>query len=359
MDETTGRRRGPGSVLCGLGVCLPQREVGNDEMGARLGVTDDWIAQRTGIRRRRVTAPGVSTGDLAAEAGRRALEAASVTQVQAVVLATTTPDHIVPSSAPWVAARLGLDGVAAFDLNSGCSGFVYGLAVAHGLISAGVAEHVLLISADTITRVADPDDAQTAPLFGDGAGAVVLRPGTPGESGALGPFDLGSDGAHGSVVHIAAGGSRQRADHHAAPGKAPFLTMSGRDLFRHAVQRMVASSRRAAEQAGWALTEIDAVAPHQANERISADVARRLGVPEQRVLSDIADVGNTAAASIPLVLHHAVHAGALKPGMRVLLTSFGAGLAWASTTLTWPDIPVPGPAPEPAPPAGAAPFPAG
>ncbi|WP_433227498.1 beta-ketoacyl-ACP synthase 3 [Actinomadura formosensis] len=328
-------------------------------MGARLGVTDDWIAQRTGIRRRRVAAPGVSTGDLAAEAGRRALEAASVTQVQAVVLATTTPDHIVPGSAPWVAARLGLDGVAAFDLNSGCSGFVYGLAVAHGLISAGVAEHVLLISADTITRVADPDDAQTAPLFGDGAGAVVLRPGTPGESGALGPFDLGSDGTHGSVVHIAAGGSRHRADHHAAPGGAPFLTMSGRDLFRHAVQRMVASSRRAAEQAGWALTEIDAVAPHQANERISADVARRLGVPEQRVLSDIADVGNTAAASIPLVLHHAVHAGALKPGMRVLLTSFGAGLAWASTTLTWPDIPVPAPAPEPAPPAGASPSPAG
>ncbi|WP_322769387.1 beta-ketoacyl-ACP synthase III [Frankia sp. Cr1] len=350
MDEETGERQGHSAVLCGLGICLPHREVGNEDVGARLGVSDDWIAQRSGIRRRRVTAPGISTGDLATEAGRRALEAASVTQVQAVVLATTTPDHIIPGSAPSVAARLGLDGTAAFDLNSGCSGFIYGLAVAHGLISAGVADHVLLIGADTMTQVADPDDPQTTPLFGDGAGAVVLRPGTPGESGAFGPFDLGSDGARSSVARIPAGGSRSRADRHAEPDKAPFLTMAGRELFRHAVHHMVASSRRAAERAGWAVTEIDAIAPHQANQRISVDVTRRLGVPENRMLSNIADVGNTAAASIPLVLHHAVSTRALTPGMRVLLTSFGAGLAWASTTLVWPDVPVPGPAPEPAPP---------
>ncbi|MBM0274315.1 beta-ketoacyl-ACP synthase 3 [Micromonospora tarensis] len=344
MAQTTDER-GTGAILCGLGVCLPEREVGNDELGARLGVSDDWIAQRTGIRRRRVAAPGVSTGDLAAAAGRRALEAAGTTRVQAVVLATTTPDHLIPGTAPWVAARLGLDGVAAFDVNAGCSGFLYGLVVAQGLLSVGVAERVLLVSADIITRVADPDDPRTTPLFGDGAGAVVLRRGAPEESGALGPFDLGSDGANSEVVHIPGGGARHRA----APGdRAPFLTMAGRELFRHAVHRMQASSRRAVERAGWALTEIDAVAPHQANQRISAGVARGLGIPEQRVLSNIAEVGNTSAASIPLVLHHAVHTGALKPGMRVLLTAFGGGLAWASTTLVWPDMTVPGPAPEPA-----------
>lgn len=343
--KTTGER-GPGAILCGLGVCLPEQEVGNDELGARLGVSDGWIARRTGIRRRRVAAPGVSTGDLAAAAGRRALAAASSPQVQAVVLATTTPDHIIPGTAPWVAARLGLDGVAAFDVNSGCSGFLYGLVVAQGLLSIGVADRVLLISADTITRVVDPDDPRTTPLFGDGAGAVVLRSGAPDECGALGPFDLGSDGANSGVVHIPAGGARHRGS---SDDQAPFLTMAGRELFRHAVHRMQASSRRAVEQAGWALTEIDAIAPHQANQRISAGVARALGIPAQRVLSNIADVGNTSAASIPLVLHHAVRTGALKPGMRVLLTAFGGGLAWASTTLLWPDMPVPGPAPEPAP----------
>lgn len=327
----------PRAVLCGLGSHLPERIVTNAEVAGRLGITEKWIEQRSGVLERHRIAVGESTGDLAVEAGRRALES-SGGGADVLVLATTTPDHSLPATAPSVADRLGMTGAQAFDINAGCTGFIYGLSVAEGLVRGGGAERVLLIAADTLSTVTDPHDQNTAPILADGAGAVVIRMGHESEAGALGPFDLGSDGGNADLLAIAAGGSRQRSTGKPTVERDYCLLMEGREVFKHAVSRMSDSSRRVVDRAGWQLDSVDAVIPHQANIRICVEVARRLGIAVERCLSNIAKVGNTSAASIPVLLDQAATAGALKPGHRVVLTAFGSGLTWGSTTLTWPAI---------------------
>ncbi|MFH8462647.1 beta-ketoacyl-ACP synthase III [Streptomyces sp. NPDC017991] len=328
--------QGPAAVVTGVGSHLPPRRVTNDELCARLDSSDAWIRERIGIQERRRADTAVSTGDLALEAARRAMRSAGVTDVDALVLATTTPDHHCPATAPAVAHRLGLRDTIAFDVTAGCAGFVYASAVAAGLISAGSAQRVLVVGAETMSAIIDSDDRATAPLFGDGAGAMVLEAGLAGQDGSLGSFAWGSDGSLADAIVIPAGGARERDRRDTAPAGDFFVHMRGNEVFRHAVRRMSQAARDAAQAAGWTLDEVDRLIVHQANGRIAASVADALGIPPERTPSNIAQVGNTAAASVPLLLAHAADEGQLKPGHRVLVVAFGSGLAWAATSLVWP-----------------------
>ncbi|MFG2261980.1 beta-ketoacyl-ACP synthase III [Streptomyces sp. NPDC048720] len=329
---------GRAAVITGIGSYVPPNVVTNDDLSQRLDTSDAWIRSRTGIAERCFITPGTSTGDLAVEAGLRALKSAGAEQVGAVVLATTTPDQPCPATAPQVAARLGLGQVPAFDVAAVCTGFLYGLASAAGLIAAGVADSVLLIAADAFTTIINPEDRTTAVIFADGAGAVVLRAGSADEPGAIGPLVLGSDGELSHLIEVPAGGSRQRSTDRPVDPADRYFRMLGRDTYRHAVERMTSVSGEAAERAGWRLEDVDRFAAHQANARILGAVAKRLGLPEDKQLSNIERVGNTGAASIPLLLAEATAEGRLAAGHRVLLTAFGGGLAWGAGTVVWPEL---------------------
>ncbi|WP_340561673.1 beta-ketoacyl-ACP synthase III [Streptomyces sp. GSL17-111] len=326
------------AVLCGLGHWLPPTVVTNEELSSRLDTSEEWIRGRTGISTRHLAGPGTATSDLAVEAGARALKSAGGGEIQALVLATTTPDHPCPATAPDVAARLGMTGIAAFDVSAVCTGFLYGLATAAGLIAGGTADRVLLIAAETFSTLLDPQDRTTVPIFGDGAGAVVLRRGSAEEPGAIGPVVLGSDGGRRALITVDAGGSRHRADGPADTAPDGYFRMRGREVFRQAVERMGEASRSAVTAAGWSLGTVDRLVAHQANARITSFVASELDIPPARCVHNIGRVGNTAAASIPLLLSQAAQDGTLTPGHRVLMTAFGGGLTWGATTVVWPDL---------------------
>lgn len=326
------------AVICGVGYWLPDRVVTNEEFNERLDTSDEWIVQRTGISRRRWVEPGEATSDLAVEAGRAALKSAGSGHVDAVVLATTTPDYRCPATAPEVAARLGLSGVAAFDISAVCTGFVYGLATAAGFIAAGTAERVLLIAAEAFSTLLNPRDRTTQPIFGDGAGAVVLRRGRADEPGAIGPLVLGSDGDLSELITVKAGGSRQPLRESAPDDGSQYFQMRGREVFRQSIERMSAAATEALSAVGWQCDDIDRMVAHQANARVNTALAARLRLRPDVVARNIADVGNTAAASIPVLLAQAASNGTLEPGHRVLLVAFGGGLTWGATTLTWPQL---------------------
>ncbi|MEU4768281.1 beta-ketoacyl-ACP synthase III [Actinosynnema sp. NPDC023794] len=313
-----------GAVILGVGASLPARVVTNDDLAARLDTSDEWIRSRTGIGARRWVEPGTSTSDLAVDAGARALRSAGTSTVDAVIVATTTPDRSCPAIAPDVAARLGLIGVPAHDVAAVCTGFLYGLANAVGLIASGAARTVLLIAAETFSTILDPDDRGTAVIFGDGAGAVVVGEGEGEGEGMIGPCVLGSDGAGADLIQVPAGERHFR--------------MSGKEVFRQAVERMSDVALDALARAGLGPDDVDHLAPHQANRRICDAVARRLGLDEAKVLTDLDAVGNTAAASIPVLLADAAAAGRLEAGDRVLTVAFGGGLTWGAATLVWPDV---------------------
>ncbi|MBD3003749.1 MULTISPECIES: beta-ketoacyl-ACP synthase 3 [unclassified Streptomyces] len=327
------------AVLAGIGGFLPPLTVTNDELARRLDTSDDWIRTRTGITQRHFASPGTTTSSLAAEAAGKAMKCAETDTVDAVLLATTTPDRPCPATAPTVAAKLGLEGVAAYDISAVCSGFLYGLATASGLIAGGIAERVLVIGADVYSTIVDPADRSNAVIFGDGAGAVVVRAGHPGEPGAMGPFDLGSDGTGRDLITVRAGGVEQRLSGRTAQPSDRYFTMSGKPVFRSAVHRMAASARAVLDQAGLTAGHVDRLVGHQANLRILRSLAEKLGIPPERVIRNIDKVGNTAAASIPLALDHGHSHRLLTPGDVVLLTAFGGGLTWGSTVLSWPELP--------------------
>ena len=322
------------AVLSGLGTAVPPRVVTNDELAQSMDTSDEWIRSRTGIAQRHVADSSVTTADLAVEAGALALKSAGEQTVDAVIVATTTPDRLCPNTAPEVASRLGLGEVAAYDVAAVCSGFVYGLATAKGLIAGDVVDSVLLIGSEVMHRFMDPADRSTAVIFGDGAGAVVLRAGDGDELGAIGPVDLGSDGSNADLLAVDAGGSRMPASTPDVPAAAHYLRMEGREIYRHAVARMVESSRRVLDKAGWTIDDVDRLVAHQANVRILDAVGDRLGVAPERRHVNIDRYGNTSAASIPLALADA----SLTPGDRVLLTAFGGGFTWGSAVLRWPDV---------------------
>jgi 3-oxoacyl-[acyl-carrier-protein] synthase-3 len=305
----------PGAIVTGWGIAVPDKIVTNDDLSARLDTSDAWISERTGIRQRHI---GSTTSELAVVAGRAALTRAGVSpeEIDVLVLATTTPDALVPGTSATVQDGLGTGG-GAFDLNAACSGFVYGLVVAHGLVLAG-ARRVVLIGSETLSRITDWDDRTMAVLVGDGAGAVVLEA-TDGP-GELLAWDLG---AKGSLRHLL------KCDH------GGYLFMNGREIFRHAVRAVVDSSSAALDRAGLTPADIDLFVPHQANARIITAARERLDIPEERCVVTIDRYGNTSSASIPLALADALETGRLRPGGLVLLSGFGGGMTWASAVLRW------------------------
>jgi 3-oxoacyl-[acyl-carrier-protein] synthase-3 len=329
----------PAAVIAGVGHWLPPTVLTNDELSLRLGVPADWLSSRTGIDSRHIVAPGTATTELAFQAGRRALASAGVDQVDAVIVGTSTPDRLCPATAPVVAARLGLAAVAAFDLMAACSGFLYALAAARGLIAAGTARGVLVVGADTVSSFLDPQDASTSAIFADGAGAAVLRAGVPGQRGEIGPVILGSDGSLGDLITVPGGGSLHPTPGGPGSGRRRYLSLNGLPVFNNAVKRMAAATSQALDAAGWTLTDVDRFVVHQANAHILKALSQLLEVPHERMAANIRHVGNTSAASVPILLAQEVAEGRIKPGDRLLLTAFGAGLSWGATTLVWPELP--------------------
>ncbi|MFC7308063.1 beta-ketoacyl-ACP synthase III [Streptomyces monticola] len=312
------------AVLAGLGTCMPGAVITNAELERRLDTSDDWIVARTGIRERRIARGGTTVLDLAREAGRCALASAGEEDVQAVVLATTTPYRPCPAMAPELAAQLGLPGVAAYDISAVCSGALYGIANAAGLIAAGVAERVLLVCAETYSTILDPDDRATAVIFGDGAGAAVLRRGDPSEKGAILALDLGSDGRQAELI--------------ARDPDTGHFRMDGSAVYRMAARTFCATARQVLAKTGWSVDDVHAYVPHQANQRITDAVVKELGLTPQAAVSNIDKVGNTSAASILLALADGSRAGRPAAGHRTLLAAMGGGLTWGSATLVWPQL---------------------
>ncbi len=336
------------AVVCGLGGYLPPTVVTNDQLTTELDTSDEWIRSRTGVVTRHVVEPGVATSHLATEAGRRALISADLPAADAVVLATSTPDRSCPATAPEVASNLGMAGRPAFDVAAVCTGFVYALAVGTGMIAAGLAGTVLVVGADVFSTILDPRDRTTRVIFGDGAGAMVLRAGDPDEPGALAGFDLGSDGSRAELIQVPGGGSRQRS---ALAGAAaltsaadllqagdPYFRMAGKAVFSEAVQRMAESARTVAAGVGWSLSDVDMLVAHQANKRILAAVGLQLGLRDQQIATHLDRVGNTVAASVPLALADTALAGRLAVRDRVVLAGFGGGLTWGAAAMSWPAI---------------------
>ncbi len=305
-----------GSRIIGYGTALPERVITNHDLAQTLDTSDAWITERTGIKERRV---GGTTRALGIEASRRALEMGGVTaeQLDAIILATTTPDRVIPATASAVQMALGAR-CGAFDLNAACSGFVYGLNVAHGLILAG-AEHVLLVGSETLSRFVDWEDRATAVLFGDGAGAALLKA-APSSENALMGWALDCNGELEKSLHCDFG---------------RFIYMEGREVFRQAVRIMVSTCERALDAAGLTVDDVDLVVPHQANARIIQSACEKLGIGEDKTVQVLAWTGNTSSASIPLALADAADSGRLNAGQIVLLVGFGAGMTSASALLRW------------------------
>lgn len=327
------------AVVAGVGGFVPADHVDSDTLSRRLGLADGWVQSRTGIERRHHAEPGVGTTALAVESGRRALASADMNTVDALIVATATPDHPIPATAPAVAAELGLGPVPAFDIGAVCAGYVYALAVGASLIESGLAGSVLVAGAEVMSAVVDPDDPNTGPLFGDGAGALVLRAGGADEAGRVEGFDLGSDGAQAELIRVEVGGSRQPYRGVFEPS-ATTMRMNGKKVFTEAVTRMSESCAALLGRTGYAITDVDRVVGHQANVRILHAIARQLDLPKERLVTNVDRVGNTSAASIPLALVDAAVAGEIRAGQRLLLTAFGGGLAWGSAMLTWPQVTV-------------------
>jgi 3-oxoacyl-[acyl-carrier-protein] synthase-3 len=319
------------SVIRGVGHYLPARIVPNSEFEASLDTSDEWIISRTGIERRHFAAAGETTSQLAIKAAEAALADAGLvaSDIDAIIVATSTPDFTFPSVATMVQDGLKLHSGFAFDVQAVCAGFVYALANANGLILSGMAKRVLVIGAETFSRLMDWTDRGTCVLFGDGAGALVLEgqdgTGTPADRGIL-ASDLNSDGRYKDLLYVDGGTST---------GETGLLRMEGREVFRHAVEKLAETAHRALERAGLGPGDVDWVVPHQANLRIITATAQKLQVPMDKVVVTVADHGNTSAASIPLALSVGKARGQIKQGDLIVTEAIGGGLAWGSVVLRW------------------------
>ncbi|WBU52020.1 beta-ketoacyl-ACP synthase III [Paracoccus sp. SCSIO 75233] len=315
------------AVIRGTGHYLPERIVENSWFEDKVDTSDEWIRSRTGIERRHFAAEGETTSQLAIRAAEAALSNAGMeaSAIDAIVVATSTPDLTFPSVATMVQAGLGMTRGFCFDVQAVCAGFVFALANADGLIHSGQAERVLVIGAETFSRILDFDDRATCVLFGDGAGAVVLEA-AAGERGIL-ATDLNSDGSYRDILYVDGGVS--------TTGHSGKLKMQGNVLFRHAVEKLAQTAHSAIEKAGLTAEDVDWLVPHQANARIIAATAQRMGLPMEKVVLTVADHGNTSAASIPLALSVANQSGKLKQGDVVVTEAIGGGLSWGSVVLRW------------------------
>ena len=315
-------------TITGLGAHVPERVVTNGELAQLVDTSDEWIVERTGIRERRIAADSEALSDLALPAINQALEQSGLEgkDVDLLIVATVTPDMMFPSTSAILADRLGATDAAAYDLSAGCTGFMYALAQAYGMLAAGLARRALVVGGDVLSRILDWGDRSTVVLFGDGAGAVVVEPSE--EPGFL-AFELGADGAGGEHLWLPGSGSRKFDD----PDQ--FVKMNGREVFKFATRVMVTSAEALLEQCGKTIADIDVYVPHQANVRIIDHATKKLGVPSERVVVNVDRYGNTSSGSIPLALADAQQDGRLAPGSLVLMTGMGAGLTWGSALMTW------------------------
>ena len=313
------------AVIAGVGSALPRRCVSNAELAETVDTTDEWIVERTGIRARYIAGDGETTATLAADAARRALEQAGVdaAEVRLIVLATATPDQTFPSSATKVQAMLGIDDCIAFDVHAVCTGFLYALSVAEAMIRAGTADTALVIGSETFSRILDWEDRTTCVLFGDGAGALVLRA-EDGERGIL-ATRLHADGRHNDLLYVDGGPS--------TTGTVGKLRMKGREVFRHAVVNLADVMNEVLAAAGLDAEAVDWVVPHQANSRILDATARKLGLPPEKVVVTVDRHANTSAASVPLALDTAVRDGRIKRGDLVVLEAMGGGFTWGAAAV--------------------------
>jgi 3-oxoacyl-[acyl-carrier-protein] synthase-3 len=314
--------------ITGLGVRVPDRVVSNDELAEYVDTSDEWIRERTGIRERRMAAREEALSDVAMPACVDALAQAGIdgADVDLLIVATVTPDMAFPSTGAILADRLGAVRAAAYDLSAGCTGFMYGLAQAYGMLAGGLAKRALVVGGDLLSRILDWSDRSTLVLFGDGAGAVVLE--TVPERGFLG-FELGADGAGGANLWLPGSGSRIFDD----PER--HVKMNGREVFKFATRILVQSAQDVLERCGVSIDDVDVYVPHQANMRIIDHATKKLGVPSDRVVINVDRYGNTSSGSIPLALADAAADGRLRPGKLVLMTGMGAGLTWGSALIRW------------------------
>lgn len=328
-----------GAAIVGTGMYVPEKVLTNADLERMVDTSDEWILARTGIRERRISAPEQASSDLSVIAARRALEMARISpdEIDQIVLATTTPDRILPSCACTVQAQIGAKNAACFDVFAACSGFIYGLGIARGMIGTAIADTVLVIGVEQLSRIVDYTDRNTCVLFGDGAGAAVLRPCPPGE-GVL-SVSIHSDGVLGDLLEVPAGGSRMPASHDTVNQRGHFIKMKGKELFKVAVRGMEDSLRRALELADLTPDDLDLVIPHQANQRIIDATRERLGVPAEKVVLNIDRYGNTSSASIPISLDELVRAGRIREGDRVGFVAFGGGATWGASVTRWAAIP--------------------
>ncbi len=306
----------------------------NDDIAQLVDTSDEWIVERTGIRERRVAEPDEATSDIAVPAALEALERASVSSkdVGLVVVSTASPDMIFPASASLVAEEIGAHDAAAFDLSAACTGFVYALAQGYGSVAGGLVDYALIIGSEAITKLINWEDRTTCVLFGDGAGAVVLK--RTDEPGFLG-FELGSDGTGAPELCVPGGGTRAPASTQTIEQDLHFLQMNGREVYKFATRVMVTSAEKVLDACGLSVEEIDLYVPHQANKRIIDHAVSKLGFAEDRVFINLDKYGNTSTASIPICLYEALETGVLAAGKTVLMTGVGGGLSWGSVVVTW------------------------
>jgi len=332
----SGGRNTVQPCISGLATYLPPRTLTNADLEKMVDTNDEWILQRTGIRKRHIVDEGVATSDLAAEASRAAIEQAGLkpTDIDVIVVGTTTPDTMFPSTACLLQHKIGATRAWGFDLGAACSGFTYALTTAAGFVSAGMARHALVVGADVMSSIIDYTDRTTCVLFGDGAGAVVVSP-SPGDDLGLIDFTHEVDGSGGPALCMPAGGSKLPASHETVDKRLHYVHQDGQSVFRFAVRKNEEVCRRLLDRNGITAADLDLFVSHQANKRIIESAAQRLGVPPAKMVLNIGEYGNTTAATIPLALNDAVRDGRLTKGDLVLLASVGAGFTVGAVLLRW------------------------
>ena len=323
-----GSANGTRIGITGLGVNVPDRVMTNDDLRQYVDTTDEWIVERTGIHERRIAADDEALTDIALPAAEEALREAGVTgrDIDLLICATVTPDMMFPTSSALMADALGASDAGAYDLLAGCTGFVYAIAQAYGMLAAGLSRRSLVVGGDVLSKILDWEDRSTLVLFGDGAGAVVME---PVERGGFLGFELGADGAGGEHLWLPGSGSRQFAD------ADKLVKMNGREVFKFATRVLVSSAENILAQCGRSVDEVDVYVPHQANKRIIDHAAAKLGIPLERTIVNVDRFGNTSSGSIPLALADARKEGRLQEGSLVLMTGMGAGLTWGSALMEW------------------------
>lgn len=331
--------------ITGWGMAVPERVVTNTELAQIVDTSDEWIRSRTGIQQRRVAVdPRETTVTLGTKAARAALAVADLPahRLDLIICSTSSPEHIFPSSASLIQDALGAVHAGAFDLSAACSGFVYAVTLASSMIRCGQAENVLVLGAETLSRIVDWSDRNTCVLFGDGAGAILMQA-SPAPGGVLSSV-LGSDGSGGDLLILPAGGSRQPATLETVASGQHFVKMDGKAVFRFATRVMAEATKEVLDKAGLSAADVDLVIPHQANERIIRASMKQLDLPDGKVFINLQNYGNTSTASIPIALCEAIEQGRLQPNDNLVMVGFGAGLTWAATAIRWA---VPGARPAP------------